>query len=142
MLLPFNLKVVYDLFPALFNNKNLKEKHYSKCTVLCKALFHNIFNLLRVIAETAGLPVAVSGLKQQLFYKNRKTNEVKALLVTLRTFNMQLAQGTYTTIFSWISTKTFSRSTILYNNSYYHKSLPPPILESCAYILHLLPELH
>ena len=91
---------MYDLFPALFNNKNLKEKHYSKCAVLCKALFHNIFNLLRVIAETAGLPVAVSGLKQQLFYKNGKTNEVKALLVTLRTFNMQLAQGTYTTIFS------------------------------------------
>ena len=40
------------------------------------------------MAEAAGLPEAASGLKQQLFYKNRKNTEVKAFVVTLRAFNM------------------------------------------------------
>ena len=48
----------------------------------------NIFYLLSIMAEAAGLPEAVGGLKQQLFYKNRKNTEVKAFVVTLRAFNM------------------------------------------------------
>ena len=40
------------------------------------------------MAEAAGLPEAVGGLKKQLFYKNRKNTKGKAFVVMLQAFNM------------------------------------------------------